>query len=211
MFFGRRKTRRKKHLLYTLLRTPLNARLSNGSGATKPDLKLTFSCEATMTAFSFPVESLQPAEWLSLGLDIAGFSLARQQRCDHTHMQRFKEHFGVRPETLNSIFVDLQMTNIRAASISETKRHLSCFLWHSFGSRITRQNWSWRECSRSMKRLLFTTFGSTPKLFKPSKPSRWAFFISMSSVGRFASSIELPPQYIYRHTNRQNRYFCPLI
>jgi hypothetical protein len=66
------------------------------------------------------LRQLTAAEFLTLGLDIAGFSEERTQRtCYKTNTRRFHGHYGVSPETCAALFVDLQTTAIPAARIDK--------------------------------------------------------------------------------------------
>jgi hypothetical protein len=65
-----------------------------------------------------PVLNVPSADWLTLGLELVGFSKARQK--DHlANLRRFAAHFGACPETCSAIFVDLQTTQIAATCIAE--------------------------------------------------------------------------------------------
>jgi hypothetical protein len=57
------------------------------------------------------------ADWLTLGLELIGFSKARQKDLK-TNLRQFAAHFGACPETCSAIFVDLQMTQIAAGRIA---------------------------------------------------------------------------------------------
>jgi hypothetical protein len=64
------------------------------------------------------VLSIPSADVLTLGLELVGFSRARQN--DHTaDLRRFAAHFGAYPETCSAIFVDFKMTQIATARITK--------------------------------------------------------------------------------------------
>jgi hypothetical protein len=61
---------------------------------------------------------LTAAEFLQLGLFLAGFDEGRQQRTRaKTNLRRFHGHYGVSPETCAAVFRDLQTAAIPAARI----------------------------------------------------------------------------------------------
>jgi len=111
--------------------------------------------------------SLQPVDWLRLGLGLVGFSGNRQNCCNRTKMERFVGHFGVKPETLNAIFVDLQTTNIAAAHIGKPnlRYFLMAMYWlktyakevelaAKFGvdeSTAQKQNWKYVKAIQALK------------------------------------------------------------
>ena len=64
------------------------------------------------------VLSLQPDEWLQIGLSIVGFGPRHQNCCDRTKLERFQSHFGPKPETLNALFVGLQAENVATNTLS---------------------------------------------------------------------------------------------
>jgi hypothetical protein len=58
------------------------------------------------------------ADFLELGLDLAGFDQHRRQRtCMATNLRRFRAHFGAGPEAFSAVFSDLQTTDIDGARI----------------------------------------------------------------------------------------------
>jgi hypothetical protein len=49
------------------------------------------------------VLTIDPADWLELGLKFVGFDKSRQ-KCHKTNQERFAMHFGASPETHSLIF-----------------------------------------------------------------------------------------------------------
>jgi hypothetical protein len=60
------------------------------------------------------VLTINPADWLELGLEFVGFDKSRQ-KCHKTNRERFATHFGASPETHSLIFRDLQTKDIPEA------------------------------------------------------------------------------------------------
>jgi hypothetical protein len=65
------------------------------------------------------VISIDPADWLRLGLESVGFSSTRQKGHREMNVECFLAHFGASPETCSAIFVDLQTTHIATARIAK--------------------------------------------------------------------------------------------
>jgi hypothetical protein len=66
------------------------------------------------------LRQLSAAEFLELGLDIAGYTERRTERtCYGTSIRRFHGHYGVSPETCAALFVDFQTTAIPAGRINK--------------------------------------------------------------------------------------------
>lgn len=82
-------------------------------------------------ALSRPVLSLEPNEWLRIGLDIVGFDAPRQRRNHSTNLVRFYAHFGARPEVVAASFVGLQTTRIAEARVSKpsARHYLMALMW----------------------------------------------------------------------------------
>jgi hypothetical protein len=62
------------------------------------------------------VMTIDPGDWLELGLELVGFDKSRQN-CHSTNLKRFVTHFGASPETHSLIFNDFQTTDIPEARI----------------------------------------------------------------------------------------------
>ena len=71
----------------------------------------------TATIFKVWLTMNLQSNWLNLGLEIVGFCPGRQNICLKTKLECFRTHFGVSPETLQAIFIDMQTTKITTACI----------------------------------------------------------------------------------------------
>jgi hypothetical protein len=65
------------------------------------------------------VVHISAADFLAIGLDVAGFNGRQANRSAKTNKRRFLGHYGVTPESCSKIFDDLQTTQIPEARISK--------------------------------------------------------------------------------------------
>ena len=63
--------------------------------------------------------NIDPAAWLELGLDFAGFDDRRRMVHHKTNLQRFVAHYGASPEAHSAIFNDFQGTDIPQAHMAK--------------------------------------------------------------------------------------------
>jgi len=67
-----------------------------------------------------PLLNIPAADFLSLGLELVGFSAARQASVrDETNTERFLSSYPITPAACSSVFYDLQTTTIDAARIDD--------------------------------------------------------------------------------------------
>ena len=65
---------------------------------------------------------LTAEEFLHFGLELVGFSEARQQKvCKNTNLKCFRSSFGISPKSCCCILLDFQTTQIVAACIAKPK------------------------------------------------------------------------------------------
>jgi hypothetical protein len=65
------------------------------------------------------VRHVSAADFLVIGLDVAGFHGRQANRSAKINNRRFVGHYGVTPESCSKIFDDLQTTQIAEARISK--------------------------------------------------------------------------------------------